>query len=255
MSASNKIGSSLEQYSICGCISKCILLLILLSSKIAYSQGKFIDYTAELNKQQVELRLLDSRGKPIGSFNNLKRELLQEGKVLIFAMNAGIYMENQMPLGLYIENGKVHRQLNTRKNLYGNFYLQPNGVFLISNNRAFIIETASFKDFATINKVNFATQSGPILLMNKKINPSLMLYGNNKLVRNAVCLSSENRVSFSISKQPVSFTELATHLKEDLDCHSALYLDGSISGVYLKENVDLDFKLYGPMIAISALGN
>lgn len=254
MSASNQASSSLEHCSIFGLISKCILLIILIFSKVAYSQTQFIDYTAELNKQQVELRLLDSLEKPIGSFNNLKRELLQEGKVLIFAMNAGIYMENQMPLGLYIENGKVHRQLNTRKNLYGNFYLQPNGVFLISNNKAFIVETASFKNFATINKVNFATQSGPILLMNKKINPSLMRYGNNKLVRNAVCLSSENRVSFSISQQPVSFTELATHLKEDLDCNSALYLDGSISGVYLKENVYLDPTLYGPLIAISALG-
>jgi uncharacterized protein YigE (DUF2233 family) len=255
MSASNQACLSLEPRSMCGLISKCILLIILLFSKVAYSQAQFIDYTAELNKQQVELRLLDSLGKPIGSFRNLKRELLQERKVLIFAMNAGIYMQNQMPLGLYIENGKVHRKLNTRKNLYGNFYLQPNGVFLISNKRAFIIETESFEDFATINKVNFATQSGPILLMNKKINPSLMRFGNNKLVRNAVCLSSENRVSFSISKQPVSFTELAIHLKEDLDCHSALYLDGSISGVYLKENVYLDPTLYGPLIAISALGN
>ena len=53
------------------------------------------------------------------------------GKELVFAMNGGMYLPNLSPQGLYIENGKVIKQLDKTQEAYGNFYLQPNGVFLI----------------------------------------------------------------------------------------------------------------------------
>ncbi len=222
------------------------------SSK-SYCHEDFIDFTVNTGNHNIEFRLLDKTGKPLGSFANLKKELDSEGKQLIFAMNAGIFMQNQMPLGLFIENGKTYRKLNTRKHLYGNFYLQPNGVFLISRGEAYIIETGEFKTFALNHQVEFATQSGPLLLIAGKENKSLSKYDNNKTVRNAACVDSQSKVTLSISKQPVSFNKLIGHLKKDAHCYSALYLDGSISGKFEKtSSTDHPFSSYGPLIAITS---
>lgn len=39
-------------------------------------------------------------------------------------MNGGMYMENSMPLGLYVENGKKIRKTNRVKKAFGNFYIE-----------------------------------------------------------------------------------------------------------------------------------
>jgi uncharacterized protein YigE (DUF2233 family) len=216
-----------------------------------YPQDDFIDFTLDSNKNDIELRLLDKLGRPLGSFNRLKKELEGEGKKLIFAMNAGIYMQDQMPLGLYIENGKILRKLNTRKNLYGNFYLQPNGVFLISEGKPYIIETGSFHTFSKSHKVQYATQSGPLLLINGEYNNPLRKYDKNKFIRNAVCLTPKDEVSLTISKKPVNFTEMGEHLRVDLRCRSALYLDGAISGIYQMNDFLKNNPPYGGLIAVT----
>jgi uncharacterized protein YigE (DUF2233 family) len=229
----------------------CLALLLLIFSSKSYCHADFIDFTINPSVHQLELRLLDKKGKPLGSFTNLKRELADESKELIFAMNAGIFMQNQMPLGLYIENGKTYRKLNTRKHLYGNFYLKPNGVFLISNGTAHILETGDFKTFANNHHVEFATQSGPLLLIASKDNLSLSKYDNNKTIRNAVCVDAQSKVKLSISKRPVSFSEMTSHLKKDNHCYDALYLDGAISGAFENNHqLESSYQIYGPMIAI-----
>lgn len=230
----------------------CLALLLFMFSSKSYCHADFIDFNVNPDKYQIELRLFNNAGKPLGSFANLKKELNREGKELIFAMNAGIFMQNQMPLGLYIENGKTYRKLNTRKHLYGNFYLQPNGVFLISNGRPHIVETGNFKTFANTNPVDFATQSGPLLIIAGKDNQLLSKYDKNKTIRNAVCIDTQRQVTLSISKQPISFTEMIAHLKKEAHCYSALYLDGSISGKFEKISTNNNqFSSYGPLIAVS----
>ncbi len=216
-----------------------------------YANTDFIDFTVDPTKHHTELRLLDKNGKPLGSFNRLKKELEGEGKELIFAMNAGIYMQDQMPLGLYIEDGKVLRKLNTRKSLYGNFYLHPNGVFLIAEGTPYIIETESFPEFSREHKIQYATQSGPLLLIDGKYNQSLSKYDKNKLIRNAVCVTAKNEVNLSISKLPVSFTEMGKH-QQTLKCNSALYLDGAISGVYQRNMRGTNNLPYGALIAVTS---
>lgn len=228
------------------------MCLLILSASRANAQKDFIDFTADPNKHNIELRLLDKSGKPIGSFERLKKELDYESKDLLFAMNAGIYMQNQMPLGLYIENGKTYRKLNTRKNLYGNFYLTPNGVFLITEGKPHIIKTESFQAFSKEHKIQYATQSGPLLLINDKYNQSLNKYDKNKLIRNAICVTAKNEVNLSISKMPVNFTELSEHLRA-LKCNSALYLDGTISGIYRKGMPLRNNPPYGVLIAVTLL--
>jgi uncharacterized protein YigE (DUF2233 family) len=43
-------------------------------------------------------------------------------------MNVGMYHADYAPVGLYIEAAQQQQKLNTVKQAYGNFYLQPNGV-------------------------------------------------------------------------------------------------------------------------------
>ena len=84
-------------------------------------------------------------------------------------MNGGMYKTDNSPLGLFIESTKVLTTLNTRS-ANGNFYLKPNGVFYITtDNQATICKTENF----TINpKIKYATQSGPMLVINGQIHPA-----------------------------------------------------------------------------------
>jgi uncharacterized protein YigE (DUF2233 family) len=225
-------------------------LLFLLFITIANAQSEFIDFKVDNTKNDLELRLLDKSGNLLGSFERLEKELDNEGKELLFAMNGGIFMQNQMPLGLYIENSKIYRKLNTKKNLYGNFYLQPNGVFLIADDKAYILESSLVKEFVEKYKVQYATQSGPMLLINGAPNHSLDKH-RKKVIRNAICIDSKNTVILSISKKPVNFFELYKHLLKDNGCSSALYLDGGISNSYKKGDRLVESGPYGPLIAVT----
>ncbi len=71
--------------------------------------------------------------------------------------------------GLYIENGIERKALNTRKSGYGNFHLQPNGVFWVQDGKAAVTPTA---DYARLKpSADIATQSGPMLVIGGAINP------------------------------------------------------------------------------------
>jgi uncharacterized protein YigE (DUF2233 family) len=48
-------------------------------------------------------------------------------------MNGGMYLKDQSPQGLYIENETEKSKLDTTHNAYGNFYMQPNGIFYLTD--------------------------------------------------------------------------------------------------------------------------
>ncbi len=49
-------------------------------------------------------------------------------------MNAGMYKSDLSPKDLFIENGIEKTKIDTMQKRYGNIYLQPNGVFYVTNN-------------------------------------------------------------------------------------------------------------------------
>ena len=77
-------------------------------------------------------------------------------------MNAGMYEANLSPVGLYIEDGRARHRADLRDGV-ANFHMKPNGVFYIGDGTAGIIETQRF--LAEGTKARFATQSGPMLLI------------------------------------------------------------------------------------------
>ncbi len=85
-------------------------------------------------------------------------------------MNAGMYEEDRSPVGLYVEGGKALRPFNQRSGS-GNFYLKPNGILFIHGEDARIMTTEHFASERP--KVDFATQSGPMLVIGGQVHPRI----------------------------------------------------------------------------------
>lgn len=181
---------------------------------------------------RIELFNLDSSGAPFARFQNLASQLASEGKHLIFATNAGMFDDSLKPVGLYIEDGEMMKKIN-RRNGAGNFHLKPNGVFWIDNGKAGVSETEVFARSG--RKPGYATQSGPMLVINGRIHPKLSPDGTSLKIRNGVGVTADGKVVFAISDQGVTFHEFARLFRDHFNCTNALFLDGSISGLYSEE--------------------
>jgi uncharacterized protein YigE (DUF2233 family) len=188
-------------------------------------------------------------GEPLGSFE-AAAATLKSGEKLIFAMNAGMYDPNYAPIGLYVEKGVELRRANTRGGA-GNFHLKPNGVFYIGPGQAGVMETALF--LSQRPAADYATQSGPMLVLNGKIHPRIHAEGLSAKTRNGVGVDREGQVVFAISNEPVTFHEFASLFRDALYCDNALFLDGSISAIYAPNLGRNDFTLpMGPMVGAVA---
>ncbi len=218
-----------------------------LCSTLSYKQ---IDYTVCKVQQKHHHLKVFWKSKNNTPFASL-RSLESEHKALYFSMNAGMYDDQLAPIGLYVENG-VQLKPISRAQGWGNFHLKPNGVFYINaDNVAGVLDTTTFES-ARI-KPKFATQSGPMLVVNGKLHPKFTLHGMSRKYRNGVGVSKngngEGEVYFAISQSPVTFTEFATLFKDKLKTQNALYLDGSVSSLRSNgQSVQGDFRPLGPMI-------
>jgi len=191
----------------------------------------FIIYKANPVKAGIKFFWKDDTGKPLKSLLALKQYCSSKNETLLFAMNGGMYKEDNSPLGLYIQNGKMIAPLN-KKHGSGNFYLQPNGVFYISKNKtATICKTCLFKNNG---QIEYATQSGPMLVVDGNINKVFTKGSSNINIRNGVGILPGNVVLFAMSKEPVNLYDFARFFKQ-AGCNNALYLDGFVSRTYLPE--------------------
>jgi len=189
-----------------------------------------IAHTIDLTKSRLEMFWKNDSDQIIGNFSELKNHLAQKNTELLFAMNGGMFTKEREPLGLYIENGKTLSKLKEDTAGYGNFYMQPNGVFYITqNNTAAVVTTQNFTHSSTIK---YATQSGPMLISNGKINAHFGEHSTSTHIRNGVGILPDGKVLFAISKQRLNFYSFAEYFKSQ-GCENALYLDGFVSRVYL----------------------
>ncbi|MEM1218972.1 MAG: phosphodiester glycosidase family protein [Bacteroidota bacterium] len=181
--------------------------------------------------EDIRLYHTDSLGR-IGSLGNLKSRVEAAGQQLIFASNAGMFARDFSPQGLYIEEGKKMKPLDRKEKGYGNFYMQPNGVFLLrQDSSAAVIPTKAYPKKDTT--IRFATQSGPMLVTNEVINSHFNKPSTNLNIRNGVGVTSDGKVIFVISNQPCNLWSFASLYRDVLKCPNALYLDGAISETYL----------------------
>lgn len=216
-------------------------------------QGKTYAYS-EFDPAEADLRITP-RGRSTGyGFEELRLALQEQGNTLLLAMNAGMYESTKAPVGLLVANGQLRSPLNIREGR-GNFYMQPNGVFgVYQNGTPFILTTKTYQERAIPSQqLRLATQSGPLMLLNERINPKFTQGSSNLNFRNAVGITSDGKVILAISEQRVNFYEFSEFLIE-LGCVDALYLDGVVSRFYyppLHRTHDLyDSQHLGPILYI-----
>lgn len=191
----------------------------------------FVIYSADVKKDKIEFFWKNNQNQPFKSINNLKEYVTARNQKLKFAMNGGMFIENNIPKGLYIENFKTLHPIDTLSG-EGNFYLQPNGIFYVTRfNESAVILTENFKPDPNIQ---FATQSGPMLIVNGKINPIFQKQSKNLNIRNGVGILKNGNAVFVMSKKKINFYNFASSFK-NLGCENALYLDGFVSRAYYPE--------------------
>lgn len=222
----------------------------------SFGAESYIVCSFDLTRQNIRTYWRGDDGKPYRTFAALADDLEAKGRSLRFAMNGGMYRNDLRPVGLYIENGRELTAANTAT-LTGapsqipNFYKKPNGVFYIGDGEAGIVETSRF--LALRPRANFATQSGPMLVIDGAIHPAFIVRSSDRKPRNGVGVSSRTRAQFVITRGWVTFHEFARFFRDGLGCDNALFLDGgAASGLYAPELGRDDAPGhggYGPIIA------
>lgn len=202
-----------------------------------------------VRKERLQLFHRDETGQPFKRFERLTAWLQPRGQKLVFAMNGGMYRGDFSAVGLSVAGGQQLTPLNTN-NGEGNFFLKPNGVFLVSEAGARVVESSEYPRLH--ERVIIATQSGPLLVQGGRIHPAFKPNSENRLFRNGVGVPSPDVAVFAISEAPVNFHEFATMFRDKLHCPDALFLDGAISSLHAPKLNRSDFRVdLGPMIGLT----
>jgi uncharacterized protein YigE (DUF2233 family) len=218
-------------------------------SEIQFRGARSTVCRVDLRTDHLQLFLNDESGKPFTSFRRVAQSLAPRAEQLAFAMNAGMYREDYSPLGLLVMTSRQVHRLNLASG-FGNFYLKPNGVFVLSASGAHIIESSEYRSLQ--EPAILATQSGPLLLHAGQIHPGLSPQGTSRLIRNGVGVITPSKVLFVISEDPINFYDFALLFHERLKCSDALYLDGNVSSLYSKSLGRNDERVpLGPIIGIT----
>jgi len=233
---------------------KPLLLLLVFTLLSLFSHGQcpvsndsFLIYCVDLKKQNLCFFWKDEKNKPFRNFSRLRNWLyFDKNQSLVFAMNGGMYMPDGSPLGLYIASGKTLVPINKRS-ASGNFYWKPNGIFYI--NKQNIPAVATTEKFILSSDVKYATQSGPMLVIDGKIHPEFKKGSTNENIRNGVGIMANGQVMFVMSKKPINFYDFANFFLKS-GCKNALNFDGFVSSTYLpSQNWEQWEGDYGVIIA------
>jgi uncharacterized protein YigE (DUF2233 family) len=180
--------------------------------------------------ENVRVVWKDDAGKQLPDVPAARAYVDGKGEKTLMLMNGGIFEPGGIPSGLLVQNGKELRPVNRRDGV-GNFFLKPNGIFLISDKGARVIETGKWPPGGG-GKISYAVQSGPLLLENGRIHPAFNKGSESRSLRNGVGVAGDGMVIFAISdykgeKWPnlYGFADLFL----SLGCKDALFLDGDIS--------------------------
>ncbi|NIZ09043.1 phosphodiester glycosidase family protein [Pseudooceanicola sp. HF7] len=203
----------------------------------------------DVTREELRLFLYDPGGAPYGDFSAVDSRLAGEGKALAFGMNAGMYHEDRAPVGHYVEDGKELMRVIPNEGP-GNFGLLPNGVLCMGEGQARVYETLAYEEAAP--KCRYATQSGPMLVIDGELHPRFLPDSTSRYIRNGVGTSDDGKTAtFVISRNSVSFYDFAKFFRDGLKLNQALYFDGNISRLYAPELGRSDWgRAMGPIVGV-----
>ena len=202
----------------------------------------------DLTRSSVRLFWQRPNGEPYSYLTNVPATLAGGGK-LRFSMNAGMFHPDYKPVGLYVEGGRELVKASTTKGP-GNFHLKPNGVFYLAGDTAGVMETSAY--LKAKPQVDFATQSGPMLVIAGRLHPRFTEDGESKKLRNGVGVVDAQTVVFAMSDDAVSFGAFGRLFRDTLKTPNALFLDGgSVPSLYVVPDQNgANVLPLGPMIGV-----
>ncbi len=202
----------------------------------------------EIHLDTASVTLID------GQYKHLKYIYDSLPNDYLMLTNGGMFHPQGIPVGLFQSDSIQVQRLNLTAG-HGNFFLQPNGVFYITKDqKAGVLESHIFLD-SIYNKetpLHLATQSGPMLIIDGKFHPKFNKNSPNKYIRSGVGVTDGQKIIFIISEEVVNLYTFAKMFR-DKGCKNALYLDGAISSMYIRErgdNIDNFRTRYGPIIGV-----
>lgn len=202
--------------------------LFLPSEIVSWEETRFLCFRVEPENHILSIVNKSPDGQ-ILSFSDLM------DSTVLYIGNAGMYEKTRLAKGLLISDGHQTSPLDTTTSGYGNFYLQPNGVFWMdSAHHAHISPTKQMDEILQTEAVSQATQSGPILIQDSVINSLFGIDSPNRRTRNAVAINQAGQLLFVQSLAEVTFYELSSFLLS-LGMPEALYLDGVVSRSWHRE--------------------
>ncbi|HEX8561919.1 MAG TPA: phosphodiester glycosidase family protein [Flavobacterium sp.] len=237
----------MKKLALVGIICLASIFYIKTTDATIIDDARFICHTVNPLTDSVAFFWRDQNGNRLETIGQLRSWLKTQNKMLFFAVNGGMFNREFAPQGLYIENSSVVTPIDLG-NGNGNFYMKPNGVFYITTGDTAKISTS--EDFVA-GGVEYATQSGPMLVIDGSIHPAFKKGSKNLNIRNGVGVLPDNRILFAMSKEKINFHDFAMFFKNK-GCKNALYLDGFVSGTYLPSGkwIQTEGKL-GVIIAVT----
>jgi len=214
-----------------------------------FEGSRFVVCTFDAARQELRLVARNSDGAFMRNFVDLERHLGRDANRVRFAMNAGMFNDAGAPIGLFVAEGQEQHVLRLTDGP-GNFHMKPNGVFWQGEDGAVHIDRS--EDYAAAAPAaRWATQSGPMLLIDGELHPRFAEDGASRLMRNGVGVRDAQTAYFVISSGFVSFGRFARFFRDELGCENALFLDGSVSSLWAPslDRRDDDHE-FGPMVVV-----
>jgi uncharacterized protein YigE (DUF2233 family) len=230
------------------------IFLLLVGASSAAPEKKVIDGVTyqilKVSPDRIQLLWKGADGKPLRTFPEASRFSKGKGMEVETLMNGGIFEPGGIPSGLLVQDGKETHPVNRNKG-EGNFFLQPNGIFLISDKGAAVIRTDEYPLKNVV--VKQAVQSGPLLLRGGKVHPAFNANSESKLHRNGVGVTKKGEVVFVMtdfhSEKFVNLYQFS-QLFKSLGCDDALFLDGDISQMRSGADMDKNSYAFGSIFAV-----
>ncbi len=230
------------------------LFLLFATTGMAAPEKKIVEgvtyHILQVSPDRIHLLWKGDDGQQLRNFPAASKFLKGKGIALETLMNGGIFEPGGIPSGLLVQDGKEMNPVNRNKG-EGNFFLQPNGIFLISDKGAAVIRTDEYPQKNVV--VKQAVQSGPLLLRGGKVHPAFNANSESKLHRNGVGVTKTGEVVLVMtdfnSGKFVNLHQFA-QLFKSLGCDDALYLDGTISRMSSGAEMEKNSGSFGSIFAV-----
>ena len=217
-----------------------------------FNNNKYFAFIADPLVHKVSITDSSSQKQNGISINKLINREKNNINNIEMITNGGMFENTMLPVGLLVVNNKIKKEINQGdERPKSNFFMLPNGVFYIQKDSVFVTKTVDY-----IHKKphpDYATQSGPMLVDNGLRHKEFKYKSQNVYNRSGVGILPNNRAIFIISEnQNKNFFDFSSIFMDIFSCKNALYLDGAISEMYLKnqENSIIRGGSFGSLICV-----